>query len=721
MKDDTPALPANRYCERLGIPVPDLETALRYPMLGIADLMALAVLEAGRPLSPEAIAARLARLDLPPRFAHAADPTALRKAWRGQGALYRDPADGLFYPDLLHDQIGHLAFVGDPRRQAAVSREPTAIRQPPETEPLSHEEVDAAFQGRHFSPYSSSVSALRRAAAILDAAAGGPLALDEVNGRLARFGEPARLDETAIKAWRSGPVRLDDDGSLRLDASSPDTRAMRRDIRRLALPKLRERAWSAGFHATQAELEAQHAARDRQYMDEARRARRVLLHVVVLDGVPRAAAVIDAARRELRSFIGAAVADVAAHLEPFDFLAGLDIRASLRALGLDLDRWWLAELRPQQRTFRPVEKGRPLAADPSAIVQATTGRRGVPAKPEEWKALLDRPSASRLEARLALEAEALFALYEYGALHGGVRVRKRKGDALLPVRWSMRGDPDFWCFLDASFRHLVRVHVVVGYPASLAEEPFKDAVELTIVERERDGRTLYARAGEDDVRVLDRADISAIALPATATRAIDSLRPPRSYRDENRACRLVVTLEGIAPPVWRRLKVDAGLTMEKLHEVIQAGFGWTNSHLHVFEVGDERIGVPYELEDIATGLVTRSGRIVRLADVIDLGFSRFTYEYDFGDSWRHTIEVEEVRPHQDEDDEGDAWARCLGGARACPPEDCGGVDGYGRLLEILFDPRHPEFEDTRRWAGGFEPDRFDVRAANEAIARVRRY
>ena len=123
--------------------------------------------------------------------------------------------------------------------------------------------------------------------------------------------------------------------------------------------------------------------------------------------------------------------------------------------------------------------------------------------------------------------------------------------------------------------------------------------------------------------------------------------------------------------------MHASLRLEKLHEVIQAAFGWTNSHLHVFEVGDERIGVPYELEDIATSIVTRSARIVTLADLVDLGFTRFTYEYDFGDSWRHTIEVEEVRPDGGEDDE---WARCLDGARACPPEDCGGVDGYGRLL-----------------------------------------
>ena len=59
------------------------------------------------------------------------------------------------------------------------------------------------------------------------------------------------------------------------------------------------------------------------------------------------------------------------------------------------------------------------------------------------------------------------------------------------------------------------------------------------------------------------------------------------------------------------------------------------------------------------------------------------------------MEVEEVREERD----GDGWVRCLDGARSCPPEDCGGTDGYVRLLEILFDPRHPEFDEMRHWVG----------------------
>ena len=47
-----------------------------------------------------------------------------------------------------------------------------------------------------------------------------------------------------------------------------------------------------------------------------------------------------------------------------------------------------------------------------------------------------------------------------------------------------------------------------------------------------------------------------------------------------------ITLEGIAPPIWRRIQVR-DCTLDRLHEYIQTAMGWTNSHLHHFKI-DER-------------------------------------------------------------------------------------------------------------------------------------
>jgi len=158
--------------------------------------------------------------------------------------------------------------------------------------------------------------------------------------------------------------------------------------------------------------------------------------------------------------------------------------------------------------------------------------------------------------------------------------------------------------------------------------------------------------------------------------------------------------------------VPAWFTLDKVHDVLQTALGWTNSHLHMFRFGDERVGMPYELGDLDE-TYTRSGRIVHLGDLVARGHRRVVYEYDFGDGWTHTIEIDDVR-----DEEGASLA-CLDGARACPPEDCGGVHGYHHLLEILFDPTHEEFDDSRQWVGpAFEPERFDLRQVNQQLGRL---
>jgi hypothetical protein len=124
---------------------------------------------------------------------------------------------------------------------------------------------------------------------------------------------------------------------------------------------------------------------------------------------------------------------------------------------------------------------------------------------------------------------------------------------------------------------------------------------------------------------------------------------------------------------------------------------------------------PYEPEQLLEGQITRGARLVTLGGVVDHGHRQFTYLYDFGDSWRHTIEIEEVLAESD----SEKWALCLEGARSCPPEDCGGPGGYEHLLEILFDPRHPNFEETRRWVGpGFDPEAFDLEEINGALGAI---
>lgn len=176
---------------------------------------------------------------------------------------------------------------------------------------------------------------------------------------------------------------------------------------------------------------------------------------------------------------------------------------------------------------------------------------------------------------------------------------------------------------------------------------------------------------------------------------------------------LKVTLEGIRPPIWRRVLVPSDLTLAKLHHVLQIAMGWTNSHLHQFVVGNAHYGVP----DPAGPNVENEKRVT-LGELIVAG-DRFLYEYDFGDGWVHKVAVEKAEPASPLA----LFPRCLEGRRACPPEDCGGTGGYTRLVEILRDPKHPEHQETQAWLGGpFNPEAFDLDPVNAAIeARARRW
>ncbi|MCK8826089.1 plasmid pRiA4b ORF-3 family protein [Fuchsiella alkaliacetigena] len=95
----------------------------------------------------------------------------------------------------------------------------------------------------------------------------------------------------------------------------------------------------------------------------------------------------------------------------------------------------------------------------------------------------------------------------------------------------------------------------------------------------------------------------------------------------------------------------------------------------------------------------------RTADYFDSQNKEVTYIYDFGDYWQHEIELEEVNPAQ----EGKEYPVCLDGARACPREDFGGIGGYERLLAVLTDPEHDDYEDMKSWVGSnYDPDYFKV-------------
>ena len=187
-----------------------------------------------------------------------------------------------------------------------------------------------------------------------------------------------------------------------------------------------------------------------------------------------------------------------------------------------------------------------------------------------------------------------------------------------------------------------------------------------------------------------------------------------------------VSLEGIKPRIWRRFLLRRNSTFGELHDTIQKACGWKNYHLFEFRpVGSrERLAVspydePWDPDDVGpvAGAVKVTTFFRNLQDSC-------IYVYDFGDSWEHLVELkgEEKLP-------GQKRRKLVGGGRAFPPEDCGGVPGYYECLEAfritdaelgrLDEDQRDQLLSVRKWFGGWNPERLDLQAtANDMRQRV---
>jgi len=171
---------------------------------------------------------------------------------------------------------------------------------------------------------------------------------------------------------------------------------------------------------------------------------------------------------------------------------------------------------------------------------------------------------------------------------------------------------------------------------------------------------------------------------------------------------LKITLQRSKPPIWRRVLVPGDITLYRLHRIIQGAMGWWDSHLHQFIVGEVYYGEPSS-ED---WYEVKSERRVRLNAIAPCEEFKFTYEYDFGDDWLHTVLVEKILPP----DPAQKLPVCIKGKRACPPEDVGGVWGYEIFLEAINNPKHQEHASFLEWIGGsFDPEQFDLDAINARL------
>lgn len=183
----------------------------------------------------------------------------------------------------------------------------------------------------------------------------------------------------------------------------------------------------------------------------------------------------------------------------------------------------------------------------------------------------------------------------------------------------------------------------------------------------------------------------------------------------NSIYQIIVTLNDTHPPVWRRILVPANTNLLKLHDILQIVMGWEDYHLHMFKIEGLIYGDPEDDEFGDLGTLDETN--YKLKQVIYGEGQRFTYEYDFGDSWMHTLLVEKILIPET----GIHYPTCLQGKRACPPEDVGGVGGYENFLEAIRKPAHPEHDEYLAWVGGeFDPKAFTLDKVNDRLRQMGR-
>ena len=181
--------------------------------------------------------------------------------------------------------------------------------------------------------------------------------------------------------------------------------------------------------------------------------------------------------------------------------------------------------------------------------------------------------------------------------------------------------------------------------------------------------------------------------------------------------RLRITLDDIEPVIWRRVELPLSNNFKTLHLAIQAVMLFENYHLFRFDVGEASYGIRFDNDYMDPP--TRNAGNRRLAKLVERGITDFTYTYDFGDDWRHSVVIEEVLPADPTAD----YPRFVDGQRRAPPEDVGGPPGFEAFLDAMAKPRHPEHKSVLQWYGRiFDPTDIspgEVRARMATLAKRR--
>jgi hypothetical protein len=444
----------NAYCEALGIRVPRLEVAKDSPDANYYSLLIVALLERGEPIKLEEAAKRLEEVRVAPADRALA---SLKRCQPARSPIYRE--GDLYALDPHDDEADLWAFrlgLRPPKapRLQVVRPDPGPL--PSVDEPLTTGALDEAW--RDWVP--SHWSAQRIAICVLDAH-GTAMRPEDALAFVHARGRRSPLRAESAGYWRRGAaVRVRDDGLWELDREHDAVRSARQAVRERVATA---RRW-AEMRPDPAVIEANRKhfeRRRRAHAERLARMRRVLIHAFPAKK-PEAVVLVDVGQREITTLMGGEIARVREKLADYDILAAVDVRALLRALHFEPGGRRLAELGPPQKTRQLNRRGRKLRITTGLLVRSSCGISRPFGDEELLRRYLREGQSTKLRRRLEADAKALFALYQYGRLHGAVRLRWGFLDEWIPAPWVHRDEPRLYDLKQRAFELQAPLEVVAG-------------------------------------------------------------------------------------------------------------------------------------------------------------------------------------------------------------------------------------------------------------------
>ena len=491
---------SNTWCDVLKISVPRLEVVKDHREASTFSMLLVALLESGGAMTLPEVAERFEQAGV----ASAGDALASLKRCRpGRPPVYRD--GDCYYLDPHDQELDLWAFrlgLRPPKVPRSAKPEPEPV--PDSSVRLSMAELDEAWSGATLTNWSQQ----RLVIAVLDASAGSMAPAEVVNFVSERTRWHLLREDTPSFKRRNSAVSVSDDGRWSIAEGAGDTLLA---VRKAVRDKIEVARRYAGMRSSPAEIEASRNASEQRraaHAAELAKLRRVLLYAYPAKS-PCGVALVDVAEHTVESLVGEELAQLGERLEAFDVIGALDVRGLLRALDFDPGQRRLAELGPPQKSMKVNKRGRTLKITTELLMQGSCGIAHGLGDQKKLASYLQEGQLGKARRRLEASAKSLYALYQYGRLHGAVRLRWGFIDEVLPVPWLHRDEPTLRELEKAATECGEPLEVVIGSAPGWAD-PWARA-QLAFVEQEGYRTWLV----DPDGRPLDRRDVQLARLVAT--------------------------------------------------------------------------------------------------------------------------------------------------------------------------------------------------------------